>query len=204
MKNAEIKDLGLVDYDEAWKLMSQSISNRSDEGPDEIWFLEHNPIYTLGQAAFEGNIISENDIPIIRTDRGGQVTYHGPGQLMIYFLLNLRRLKWGPKKLIFELESLLIDLLSRYEIQGERVAGAPGIYVNQMKIASIGLKIKKGFCYHGISLNIDMDLKPFDNIITCGIESLEVIQVKDFTEITMAQVKIDLMDLLKTNQIQAA
>jgi len=132
------------------------------------------------------------------------VTYHGPGQLMIYFLLNLRRLKWGPKKLIFELESLLIDLLSRYEIQGERVAGAPGIYVNQKKIASIGLKIKKGFCYHGISLNIDMDLKPFDNIITCGIESLEVIQVKDFTEMTMAQVKNDLMDLLKTNQIQAA
>ena len=204
MKNAEIKDLGLVDYDEAWKLMSQSILNRSDESPDEIWFLEHNPIYTLGQAALEGNIISENDIPIIRTDRGGQVTYHGPGQLMIYFLLNLRRLKWGPKKLIFELESLLIDLLSRYEIQGERVAGAPGIYVNQKKIASIGLKIKKGFCYHGISLNIDMDLKPFDNIITCGIESLEVIQVKDFTDITMAQVKIDLMDLLKTNQTQAA
>ena len=98
----------------------------------------------------------------------------------------------------------MIDLLSRYDIQGERVAGAPGIYVNQKKIASIGLKIKKGFCYHGISLNIDMDLKPFDNIITCGIESLEVIQVKDFTEITMAQVKIDLMDLLKTNQTQAA
>ena len=204
MKNAEIKDLGLVDYDEAWKLMAKSIFDRPDEGPDEIWFLEHNPIYTLGQAAFEGNIISENDIPIMRTDRGGEVTYHGPGQLIIYFLLNLRRLKWGPKKLIFELESLLIDLLSRYGIQGERVAGAPGIYVNQKKIASIGLKIKKGFCYHGISLNIDMDLKPFDNIITCGIESLEVIQVKDLREITMAQVKIDLMDLLKTNQTQAA
>ena len=204
MKNAEIKDLGLVDYDEAWKLMAKSIFDRPDEGPDEIWFLEHNPIYTLGQAAFEGNIISENDIPIMRTDRGGEVTYHGPGQLIIYFLLNLRRLKWGPKKLIFEIESLLIDLLSRYDIQGERVAGAPGIYVNQKKIASIGLKIKKGFCYHGISLNIDMDLKPFDNIITCGIESLEVIQVKDFTDITMAQVKIDLMDLLKTNQTQAA
>ena len=204
MKNAEIKDLGLVDYDEAWKLMAKSIFDRPDEGPDEIWFLEHNPIYTLGQAAFEGNIISENDIPIMRTDRGGEVTYHGPGQLIIYFLLNLRRLKWGPKKLIFELESLLIDLISRYGIQGERVAGAPGIYVNQKKIASIGLKIKKGFCYHGISLNIDMDLKPFDNIITCGIESLEVIQVKDFTDITMAQVKIDLMDLLKTNQTQAA
>ena len=185
-------------------MYKRQIFNRSDEGPDEIWFLEHNPIYTLGQAAFEGNIISENNIPITRTDRGGQVTYHGPGQLMIYFLLNLRRLKWGPKKLIFELESLLIDLLSRYDIQGERVAGAPGIYVNQKKIASIGLKIKKGFCYHGISLNIDMDLKPFDNIITCGIESLEVIQVKDFTEITMAQVKIDLMDLLKTNQTKAA
>jgi lipoyl(octanoyl) transferase len=204
LKNAEIKDLGLVDYDEAWKLMAKSIFDRPDEGPDEIWFLEHNPIYTLGQAAFEGNIISENDIPIMRTDRGGEVTYHGPGQLIIYFLLNLRRLKWGPKKLIFEIESLLIDLLSRYDIQGERVPGAPGIYVNHKKIASIGLKIKKGFCYHGISLNIDMDLKPFDNIITCCIESLEVIQIKDLTEITMAQVKIDLMDLLKTNQTQAA
>ena len=204
MKNAEIKDLGLVDYDEAWKLMAKSIFDRPDEGPDEIWFLEHNPIYTLGQAAFEGNIISENDIPIMRTDRGGEVTYHGPGQLMIYFLLNLRRLGWGPKKLICELEGVMIDLLSKYGIDAKRKIDAPGIYVQEKKIALIGLKIKKGHCYHGISLNVDMDLKPFDGIVTCGIDSLEVVQLKDLADVSMKRIKQDLVNILREYDSKAA
>ena len=161
-------------------------------------------MYTLGYAASDANIISNKDIPVIRTDRGGQVTYHGPGQLMIYFLLNLKRLKWGPKKLICELEDLLIKLLKNNGIKGERVLGAPGIYVDGKKIASIGLKIKKGFCYHGISLNVDLDLMPFDNIVTCGIDSLGVTQMKNFLDISIDKVKLDLINLLKDQHHKAA
>lgn len=204
MKGAEIKDLGLTHYDKAWEMMSRAIRDRSSEQADEIWLAEHHPVYTLGYAASDVNIISNKDIPVIRTDRGGQVTYHGPGQLMIYFLLNLKRLKWGPKKLICELEDLLIKLLKKNGIKGERVLGAPGIYVDGKKIASIGLKIKKGFCYHGISLNVDLDLMPFDNIVTCGIDSLEVTQMKNFLDISIDKVKLDLINLLKDQPHKAA
>ncbi len=159
--------------------MQMTTDQKSGQEEDEIWFTEHHPVYTLGHAALEENIISTNDIPVIRTDRGGQVTYHGPGQLMIYFLFNLRRLNWGPKKLICEMESLIIDLLEQYEINASRRTGAPGIYVQDKKIASIGLKIKRGFCYHGISLNIDMDLTPFRIINPCGYEGLEVTDLKE-------------------------
>ena len=158
----------------------------------------------MGHAATEENIISTNDIPVVRTDRGGQVTYHGPGQLMIYCLLNLRRLNWGPKKLICELESLIIDLLEQYEINASRRIGAPGIYVQDKKIASIGLKIKRGFCYHGISLNVDMDMKPFDGIVTCGIDSLEVTQINEFAEISIDEVKRDFLQLIKSQGARAA
>ena len=204
MKGAEIKDLGLMHYDKAWEMMSHAVRYRSPEQADEIWLAEHHPVYTLGYAASDANIISNKDIPVIRTDRGGQVTYHGPGQLMIYFILNLKRLKWGPKKLICELEDLLIKLLKNNGMKGERVLGAPGIYVNGKKIASIGLKIKKGFCYHGISLNVDLDLMPFDNIVTCGIDSLEVTQMKNFLDISIDKVKLDLINLLKDQHHKAA
>ena len=145
-----------------------------------------------------------NNIPVVRTDRGGQVTYHGPGQLMIYFLLNLRRLGWGPKKLICELEGVMIDLLSKYGINAKRKIGAPGIYVQGKKIASIGLKIKKGYCYHGISFNIDMDLKPFEGIVTCGIDSLEVVQLKDLAEVSIKTIKQDLVNILREYDSEAA
>mgnify|MGYP001219515918 CR=1 FL=1 len=204
MKDLHFKDLGLIDFSLAWQQMKNSVSKRSITGPDELWFAEHLPVYTLGHAASEEFIITNKDIPVIRTDRGGQVTYHGPGQLMIYTLLNLRRLGWGPKKLICELEGLIITLLSNYGIIAERRAGAPGIYVQDKKIASIGLKIKRGFCYHGISLNIDMDLKPFDGIITCGIDSLEVTQIKDFLDVSIEEVKKDLMNTFKELGARAA
>ena len=179
-------------------------SQKYGSEPDELWFAEHYPVYTLGHAAEEKNIISNNNIPVVRTDRGGQVTYHGPGQLMIYFLLNLRRLGWGPKRLICELEEVMINLLSKYGVNAKRRIGAPGIYVQGKKIASIGLKIKKGHCYHGISFNIDMDLKPFDGIVTCGIDSLEVIQLKDLANISMDTIKQDLVNMLKEHYSQAA
>ena len=204
MKNLEIKDLGLVEYQDVWQRMQVVTSQKYGSEPDELWFAEHYPVYTLGHAAEEKNIISNNDIPVVRTDRGGQVTYHGPGQLMIYFLLNLRRLGWGPKRLICELEEVMINLLSKYGVNAKRRIGAPGIYVQGKKIASIGLKIKKGHCYHGISFNIDMDLKPFNGIVTCGIDSLEVIQLKDLANISMDTIKQDLVNMLKEHYSQAA
>tara|TARA_A200000159_G_scaffold158355_1_gene175521 strand:- start:448 stop:1062 length:615 start_codon:yes stop_codon:yes gene_type:complete len=204
LKNLEVKDLGLVEYEDVWQQMQVVINQMSGNEPDELWFAEHYPVYTLGHAAEENNIISNQDIPVVRTDRGGQVTYHGPGQLMIYFMLNLRRLGWGPKKLICELEEVMINLLSKYGVNAKRRIGAPGIYVQGKKIASIGLKIKKGHCYHGISFNIDMDLKPFDGIVTCGIDSLEVTQLKDLENISMDKIKQDLVNMLKEHYSQAA
>ena len=204
MNHLEIKDLNLVDYIDAWDLMKSNVSLRSATDQDEVWLAEHNPVYTLGHAANEEFIFDDNDIPVVRTDRGGQITYHGPGQLMIYFLINLKRLGWGPKRLICELESMVIELLERYGIHAQRREGAPGIYVDEKKIASIGLKIKRGFCYHGISLNVDMDLKPFGGIVTCGIPSLEVVQVSDFIEISMTQIKADLIELIKDHNTEAA
>jgi len=204
LKNLEVKDLGLVEYQDVWQRMQVVTSQKSGSEPDELWFAEHYPVYTLGHAAEEKNIISNKNIPVVRTDRGGQVTYHGPGQLMIYLLLNLRRLGWGPKRLICELEEVMINLLSKYGVNAKRRIGAPGIYVQGKKIASIGLKIKKGHCYHGISFNIDMDLKPFDGIVTCGIDSLEVIQLKDLASISMDTIKQDLVNMLKEHYSQAA
>ena len=204
MNHLKIKDLNLVDYIDAWDLMKSNVSLRSATDQDEVWLAEHNPVYTLGHAANEEFIFDDNNIPVVRTDRGGQITYHGPGQLMIYFLINLKRLGWGPKRLICELESMVIELLERYEIHAQRREGAPGIYVDEKKIASIGLKIKRGFCYHGISLNVDMDLKPFDGIVTCGIPALEVVQVSDFIEISMTQIKADLIELIKDYNTEAA
>ena len=204
MNHLEIKDLNLVDYIDAWDLMKSNVSLRSATDQDEVWLAEHNPVYTLGHAANEEFIFDDNNIPVVRTDRGGQITYHGPGQLMIYFLINLKRLGWGPKRLICELESMVIELLVRYGIHAQRREGAPGIYVDEKKIASIGLKIKRGFCYHGISLNVDMDLKPFDGIVTCGIPALEVVQVSDFIDISMTQIKADLIELIKDHSTEAA
>ena len=204
MNHLKIKDLNLVDYIDAWDLMKSNVSRRSATDQDEVWLAEHNPVYTLGHAANEEFLLEENNIPVVRTDRGGQITYHGPGQLMIYFLINLKRLGWGPKRLICELEGMVIELLERYGIHAQRKEGAPGIYVDEKKIASIGLKIKRGFCYHGISLNVDMDLKPFDGIVTCGIPALEVVQVSDFIEISMTQIKADLIELIKDYNTEAA
>tara|TARA_B100001939_G_scaffold97206_1_gene83616 strand:+ start:684 stop:1298 length:615 start_codon:yes stop_codon:yes gene_type:complete len=204
LNNLENKDLGLTEFQDVWRQMQAATDQKSGQENDEIWFTEHHPVYTLGHAATEENIISTNDIPVVRTDRGGQVTYHGPGQLMIYFLLNLRRLNWGPKKLICEMESLIIDLLKQYEINASRRTGAPGIYVQDKKIASIGLKIKRGFCYHGISLNVDMDMNPFDGIVTCGIDSLEVTQINEFAEISIDEVKRDFLLLIKSQGARAA
>jgi len=183
--NLKLRKLGTQDYRKTWASMQNVILSKGKEDPDELWLLEHFPVYTLGFGASEEHLLSGNNIPVVRSDRGGEVTYHGPGQIVAYFLINLRRKKWGPKKLVNELEASVIDFLKEYNITSTRRSGDPGIYVKNKKISSVGLKIKKGFSYHGLSINIDMDLSPFESINVCGNKSLKVTQLNKFAEVSL-------------------
>ena len=183
--NLKLRKLGTQDYRKTWASMQNVILAKGKEDPDELWLLEHFPVYTLGFGASEDHLLSENNIPVVRSDRGGEVTYHGPGQIVAYFLINLRRKKWGPKKFVNELEASVIDFLKEYNISSTRQSGDPGIYVKDKKISSVGLKIKRGFSYHGLSINIDMDLSPFENINVCGNKSLKVTHLNKFAEVSL-------------------
>ena len=174
------KSLGLTDYQDSYDAMKAHITKPNFE--NQIWLLEHPPVFTLGTAANKEHILDAKNIPVIQTDRGGEVTYHGPGQLVIYFLLDIKTLKWGPKALVKNLEDFIQDLLKQYDIETNIISGAPGVYVQDKKIASIGLRISRGKTYHGISLNVDMDKKPFKQINPCGYEGLKVTQIKDFID----------------------
>jgi len=189
IQNLKVKKLGLQDYKKTWASMMNTVLSKSEDDQDEVWLLEHPPVFTLGLGGEDQHILSPGNIPVVKSDRGGQATYHGPGQLVVYFMLNLKRLGWGPKRLINELEELIINLFKEYGIKSSRMPGAPGVYIDGEKIASIGLKIKRGFSYHGISLNIDMDLDPFLRINTCGFESLKVTQLSNFRKITFQEVQ---------------
>ena len=183
--NLKLRKLGTQDYRKTWASMQNVILSKDKEDPDELWLLEHFPVYTLGFGASEDHLLSENNIPVVRSDRGGEVTYHGPGQIVAYFLINLRRKKWGPKKFVNELEASVIDFLKEYNISSTRQLGDPGVYVKDKKISSVGLKIKRGFSYHGLSINIDMDLSPFENINVCGNKSLKVTHLNKFAEVSL-------------------
>ena len=174
------KSLGLINYQDSYDAMKAHITKPNFE--NQIWLLEHPPVFTLGTAASKEHILDAKNIPVIQTDRGGEVTYHGPGQLVIYFLLDIKTLKWGPKALVKNLEDFIQDLLKQYGIETNIISGAPGVYVQDKKIASIGLRISRGKTYHGISLNVDMDTKPFKQINPCGYEGLKVTQIKDFID----------------------
>ena len=189
--NLKLRKLGIQDYRKTWASMQNVILSKGKEDPDELWLLEHFPVYTLGFGASEDHLLSENSIPVVRSDRGGEVTYHGPGQIVAYFLINLRRKKWGPKKFVNELEASVIDFLKEYNISSTRRSGDPGIYVKDKKISSVGLKIKRGFSYHGLSINIDMDLSPFENINVCGNKSLKVTHLNKFAEVSIDKAFID-------------
>ncbi len=168
---------------------------------DEIWFVEHPPVYTQGTACDLSTLIA-SDIPVVKSDRGGQITYHGPGQIVMYVLLNVKRNGLGVKGLVNALEQTMIDVLASYQIHANRLAGAPGVYVEGAKIGALGLRVRKGFSYHGLSLNVDMDLKPFQNIDPCGYKDMPVTQIKDQLDskesITMAEVQQALIDSLLT------
>jgi lipoyl(octanoyl) transferase len=172
-----IRELGLCDYEPTWHAMREFTDLRQADTPDEFWYLQHPPVFTMGLNAQSEHLLNPRDIPVINIDRGGQVTYHGPGQLVVYLLLDLNRLNIGVKQLVFAMEQSIIDLLSGYEINAERLQGAPGIYVAGAKIAALGLRIRRGFSYHGLALNIDMDLEPFTQINPCGYAGMPVTQL---------------------------
>ena len=196
LEELTFKSLGVVNYHETLDLMKSHI--KSDNFKNEIWLLEHPPIFTLGTAADENHILNAKDIPIFQSDRGGEVTYHGPGQLVIYFLLDIKKLDFSPKKLVLIIQNFVKDLLKQVSIDCNFVEGAPGVYVDKKKIASIGLRISKGKIYHGISINFDMDLSPFKQINPCGYEGLEVTQIKDLNkDISKLQLEKLVIDLLR-------
>ena len=177
--NFVVKRLGRVDYAPTFQAMQEFTAARTPETPDELWVVEHPPVFTLGQAGKPEHILSDIGIPVVKIDRGGQVTYHGPGQVVIYLLLDLSRLKIKVRELVTAIEQALIDFLADHGVTAERRAGAPGVYVGAAKIAALGLKIKNGCSYHGLSLNVDMDLHPFTAINPCGYAGLAVTQTRD-------------------------
>ena len=195
-ENLTFKSLGLRDYDDTWQLMKSHI--KKEDFKNEIWFLEHPPVFTLGTAADQKHILNAKDIPVVQSDRGGEVTYHGPGQLVIYFMIDVKRSKLGPKTLVKSLQEFTKSLLKECSIESQFIDGAPGVYVNNKKIASIGLRISKGKTYHGISINVDMDLTPFSYINPCGYEGLEVTQIKELNDkVTIKDVERLAIELLE-------
>jgi len=173
-----VKRLGLVDYLPTWQAMQDFTAAREADTPDELWLLEHAPVYTLGLAGKPEHLLRATAIPVVKIDRGGQITYHGPGQIVAYLLLDLKRRGIGVKELVRRMEQAVIELLAEYGVAAERLAHAPGVYVGGAKIAALGLRIKKGCCYHGLSLNVDMDLSPFAAINPCGYEGLAVTDMR--------------------------
>ncbi len=175
-----IKRLGFQTYADCFEAMKAYTSKRTASTEDEIWLLQHPPVYTLGQAGKLVHVLNPGNIPIVQSDRGGQVTYHGPGQLIGYFMITLSHYQFNVKTLVSTLEKVIIQCLNDFGIDAHIHSGAPGVYVNNKKIASIGLRIKNNFSYHGFALNVDMDLSPFKGINPCGFEQLEMTQIKDF------------------------
>ncbi|HEX4984458.1 MAG TPA: lipoyl(octanoyl) transferase LipB [Burkholderiales bacterium] len=177
---ALVRSLGLQDYETVWQQMRQFTAARNAETADEFWFVEHPPVYTLGVAARREHLPRmANGIPVVKSDRGGQITYHGPGQVVAYTLLDLRRIGLGVRALVRKLERAVIELAADYRIDARGREDAPGVYVDNAKIAALGLRIRDGRCYHGLSLNVDMDLSPFAAIDPCGYPGLEVTQLRN-------------------------
>ena len=174
-----INHLGLAGYEPAWRAMQAFTASRDETTPDELWVLEHPPVFTLGQAGRREHLLVESAIPVIPIDRGGQITYHGPGQVVIYVLVDLKRRGYGVKELVSRMERAVIDMLAQHQVIAERQQGAPGVYVRGAKIAALGLRVKQGRTYHGLALNVDMDLTPFSHINPCGYAGMAVTQTRD-------------------------
>ncbi len=174
-----VRDLGRQAYEPVWRAMQAFTDARDEATPDELWLVEHDPVFTLGQAGKPEHVLAPGDIPVLHVDRGGQVTYHGPGQIVAYPLLDLRRLKTGVRDYVCRIEQAVIDTLGEWNIHGERREGAPGVYVNGAKVAALGIRVRRGCTFHGLAFNIAMDLEPFHRINPCGYAGLEVVSMLD-------------------------
>lgn len=179
MDTIKIRKLGTRDYSETWQAMREFTEQRKPETTSEIWLLQHPPVFTQGQAGKPEHLLHPGKIPVIQSDRGGQVTYHGPGQLIVYLLLNLKQLGLGVRGLVNVMEASVVELLAAHGIAANTRRSAPGVYVGDSKIASLGLRVRKGYCYHGLALNVDMNLEPFSRINPCGFTGLSVTQLSD-------------------------
>lgn len=201
-----VKKLGRQDYEPVWKAMHKFTDERTEEDVDQVWLVEHNPVFTQGQAGKAEHVLNAGDIPVIQSDRGGQVTYHGPGQLVAYFLINIRRKKFGVRDLVTHIENLVINTLKAYNIDSSARPDAPGVYVDGKKICSLGLRIRRGCSFHGLALNVDMDLSPFLRINPCGYQGMEMAQVSQLggpseLESVEQQLIQELVELLGYDQV---
>jgi lipoyl(octanoyl) transferase len=174
-----LRDLGRQCYEPVWRAMQSFTDARGEDARDELWLVEHEPVFTLGQAGRPEHVLAPGDIPVLKVDRGGQVTYHGPGQLVAYPLLDLRRLKLGVRDYVCRIEQAVIDTLADWNIEGRRRDGAPGVYVNDAKVAALGIRVRRGCSFHGLAFNIAMDTAPFLRINPCGYEGLQVVSMLD-------------------------
>ena len=195
-----LRRLGRCDYEDAWRAMQAFTDARGPETADEIWVLEHPPVFTLGQAGRPEHVLAPGDIPVLHVDRGGQVTYHGPGQIVVYPLLDLKRLGFGVRQLVERLEQAVIDVVAHYGIESRARRDAPGVYVGDAKIAALGLRVRRGCSFHGLAFNIDMDLEPFQRINPCGYQGLQVPRLLDWVP---GAVRGTVEDLLIQRLVQA-
>ena len=193
-----VKDLGRTAYSPIFEAMQTFTQQRDENTIDQIWLTEHEPVYTQGQAGKAEHLLAPGDIPVVQSDRGGQVTYHGPGQITAYLLFDLRRRHLGVRDLVTGIEVAMVNTIALYGINGAPRADAPGVYVEGDKIGSLGLRVRRGCSYHGLSLNVSMDLEPFSRINPCGLFGMEVTDMSHFTSVDLPTVKVQLIDVLST------
>ena len=192
----QVRQLGVREYEPVWRAMQAFTDARDANTPDELWLVQHPPVFTQGQAGKAEHVLAPGDIPVVQVDRGGQVTYHGPGQIVAYPLVDLRRLGIGVKTLVCRLEESILRVLARHGVQATRRPGAPGIYVQEAKIASLGLRVRRGCSFHGLAFNIRMDLEPFQRINPCGYAGLQVTDLAHFADVDQAEVEQELVSEL--------
>jgi len=184
-----VRRLGLMDYEPVWRAMQTFTDQRDAATPDELWLVQHPPVFTQGQAGRAEHVLAPGDIPVIQVDRGGQVTYHGPGQVVCYPLIDIGRLRVGVRALVSGIEQAVIGVLGSYGVEAQLIEGAPGVYIDGVKIASLGLRIRRGKSFHGLAFNVDMDLEPFQRINPCGFKGLRVTNLSAFADVSVAEVE---------------
>ena len=189
-----VRRLGLMEYEPVWRAMQSFTDHRDTNTADELWLVEHPPVFTQGQAGRAEHVLAPGDIPVIQVDRGGQVTYHGPGQVVAYPLVNLKRKGVGVRDFVNRIEEAIIRVLAHYGVEGQRIEGAPGIYVAGDKVASLGLRVRRGCSFHGLAFNIEMDLEPFSRINPCGYAGLQVTQLSALAEVEISDVENHLVE----------